>query len=158
MDSINVIGKQSQQKKQPKHHMKILRHGGCYDADGAIRWTHVLTPMEDTEQTWNKVEWIDALCRSTNKPRIEYCEDKNGISIFLRAVQGHCHSVTINPALLSLKETLLSWKEHVFHTGSSSNKKSIMDLRVHYGQKDFSLRSTRQTCLFSRQNPKDSLS
>ena len=44
----------------------------------------------------------------------------------IRAVQGHSHGVTINPTF-SLKETPLSWKEHMLHTGSSSNYKSIQE-------------------------------
>ena len=54
--------------------------GACPEADGAVRWTHVWTHMEDAEQTqsWNQGDWIDALSRSTDKPRMEYCEDQNG--------------------------------------------------------------------------------
>ena len=54
-----------------KHFTKILRHGGCHGADGAVRWTLVLTLMEDAEQTpnWNKKDWIDALSRSTDKSK-----------------------------------------------------------------------------------------
>ena len=54
-----------------KHFTKILRHGGFHEADGAVRWTPVLTLMEDAEQTpnWNKKDWIDALSRSTDKSK-----------------------------------------------------------------------------------------
>ena len=54
-----------------KHVTKMLRHGSCHEADGAVRWTHVLTLMEDAEQTpnWNKKDWIDALSRSTDKSK-----------------------------------------------------------------------------------------
>ena len=45
-----------------------LRHGSCHETDGAERWTHVLTLREDTGQTWNKENWIDALSRSTTSP------------------------------------------------------------------------------------------
>ena len=40
---------------------------------------HVLTLMEDAEQNqnWNKAAWIDALSRSTDKARTEYCEDQH---------------------------------------------------------------------------------
>ena len=41
--------------------------------------------MEDAEQTqkWNKEDQIDALSRSTDKPRIEYCEDQNGRTVYI---------------------------------------------------------------------------
>ena len=38
---------------------------------------------------------------------------------FIRAVQGHCHGVAINPNLFSL--TVDSFQEPKFHTGSTSN-------------------------------------
>ena len=60
--------------------------------------------MEDVEQTQNcnKEHWIDALSRSTDKPRMEHCEAQNGAIIYTRAVQGHSHGVTMNPNLFSL--------------------------------------------------------
>ena len=72
--------------------------------------------------------WIDVLSRSTDKPRMEYCEDQNGTIICTRALQGRSHGVAIDPDLFSLKQTPLNWKEHIFHTGSSSNYKSIPEL------------------------------
>ena len=61
--------------------MKLTEH---YDG-------HVLRLMKDAEQTytWNKENWTDALSRSTDKPRMEHCEDQNGTVIYNRAVQGH---------------------------------------------------------------------
>ena len=72
----------------PKHFTKI---GGCHVADGAVRWSHALTRMEEAgqSQTGNKEDWIHALCRSTDKPRVEYCEDQNGTIISIRALQDH---------------------------------------------------------------------
>ena len=72
---------------------------------------HVLTRMEDAEQTqnWNREDWIDALSRSTDKPRTEYCEDHNGTIIYIRAVQGHSYGATMNPNLFSLIQMPLDW-------------------------------------------------
>ena len=83
--------------------------------------------MVDAKQTqnWNKEDFINAFSRSTDKPRMEYCEDQKGTMIYIGAVQGHSHGVSINPTLFSLKQKPLSWKEPVFHTGSSFNYKSI---------------------------------
>ena len=39
--------------------------------------------------------------------------------------KGHSQGVAINPNLFSLKQTPLNPKEHIFHTGSSANYKSI---------------------------------
>ena len=72
--------------------------------------------------------WIDVLSRPTVKPRMEYCEDQHGTIICTRALQGRSHGVAIDPDLFSLKQTPLNWKEHIFHTGSSSNCKSIPEL------------------------------
>ena len=62
----------------------------------------------------------------------------------------------INPNLFSLKQILLKWKEHVFHTGSSSNYKNILQNGLWAGA--LSLRSTRQACFFSLLNPQESSS
>ena len=93
-----------------------------------MRWTHVLTFLEDAEQTQtrDKEEWIDAISFSTDKPRMEYCEFQNGTNICIRAVQGHSYGGAINPNLFSLKQVLLNWNEHTIRTGSSSNYKSIL--------------------------------
>ena len=40
---------------------------------------------------WNEEDWIDAFSLSTDKPRMEYCEDENGMIVHIRAVQGHRH-------------------------------------------------------------------
>ena len=79
---------------------KILRHGVCHEAARAPRWSNVLTLLGDAEDT-NKEEWFDLLSRSTDKPRREYCEDQNGTVIYIRAMQGHGHGVTINSDLFS---------------------------------------------------------
>ena len=73
-----------------KHFTKILRHGCCHEADGAVRWDHVLTNMPSAEQTqfWDTEKWIDAVGRSADKPRTENCEDQNGTIVYIRAVQG----------------------------------------------------------------------
>ena len=68
-----------------KHFTKTRLHGGCHEADGAVRRDHVLTNVPSA----NKEKWIDALGRSTDKPRMEYCEDQNKTIIYIRAVQGH---------------------------------------------------------------------
>ena len=69
---------------------------------------------------------MDAFGRSADKPRLEYCEGQNGTIIYIRAVQGHSHSITINPTLFSVKEVPLSWEEHILHVVSSSNFESIL--------------------------------
>ena len=56
--------------------------------------------------------------------------------------------------LFYLKEIPLTWKEHVFHTGRSSNNKSILENGLWAGGS--SLRSTRQACFLSPLlNPKE---
>ena len=87
---------------------------------------------------------------------MEHCEDQHGTIIFIRAVQGQSHVVGINPNRFSLKEIPTSWKEHIFHTGSSSNYKSILENGLWAG--GLSLRSTRQACFFSLPNPQESSS
>ena len=51
-------------------------------------------------------KWVDAVRRSADKPRMEYCEDQNGTMLFVRAVQGHSHGVVINQTLRSLQQIL----------------------------------------------------
>ena len=138
-----------------RHFTEILRHGGCHEADWAVRWDH----MSSAEQTqcWNKEEkWIDAPGRSTDKPKMECCEDPNGTMIHIRAVQGHSHGARNNPTLFSLTKILFNGKERKFHTDSSSNCKSILENGLWAG--GLSLRSTRQACFFSPLNPQNSSS
>ena len=118
--------------------MRTLRHGGCYEAARAVRSTYVLSLLEDAEDR-NKEEWIEALGRSTDKPRKEYCEER---TVTIRALQGHSHGVANNPNLFSLKQIPLGWKEHIFHTGSSFNHNSDPEKGQWAG--GLSLRSARQ--------------
>ena len=145
-------------KNMSRRFTKILRHGGCHEADGAVRWAHVLSILEDAEQSQkrDKQPRIDLLSRSVDKPREEYCEDQIRTIIFIRAVQGHSHGASINPNLFSLKEIPLNWTEHISHTGSSSNYKSIQENGLWAG--GLSLRSTRQACFFSPLSPQESSS
>ena len=50
---------------------------------------------------WNKEHEIGAFSRSTDKPRMEHCEDQNGTITYIRAVQGNSHGARINPTLFS---------------------------------------------------------
>ena len=58
---------------------------------------------------------------AADKPRMERCEDQNRTFFYIRAVKVHSYGVALNPNLFSLKQIPLNWKEHMFHTGSSSN-------------------------------------
>ena len=97
--------------------------------------------------------WIDELSRSAYKPSMEYCEDQNGTTIYIQATVMVVQS--IQPCFL-LEEILLTWRDRIFNTGSSSNFKSIQE----YGQwtGGLSVRSTRQGCFFSPLNPQDASS
>ena len=109
-----------------RHLTKILRRTSCHESGGAVRWEHVLTRMENAEPTrnWGKEKWTDALGRSTDKPRMEY-----GIKTKRLFTLVQCQDTVVasqsNPTLL-FKEIPLSWKEHRFHTGSSSNSGTIL--------------------------------
>ena len=65
-------------------------------ADGAVRWSHVLTFLEDTED-WNKEKWIGRSQFVLLSNHHEYCEDQHGTIIYIRALQVHSHGVAINP-------------------------------------------------------------
>ena len=78
---------------------------------------------------------IDALGRSTDKPRMEFCKLQNATIMYIRAVHSHSHGVTINPTLFSLQEIPLSLEEHMSHTGSSSKQKINPGRKV-YEQED----------------------
>ena len=132
-----------------KHFSKILRHGGCHEADGVVRWTHVWTRMKDAEETQNcnKEDWIDAHSRSTDKPRIEYCANQKHQRLCIRVVQGHSHDVAVNPNLFSCeKDTVELEGTHIPH-GQLLQLQSILENGLWTG--GLSLRSTRQACFFS---------
>ena len=99
-----------------------------------------------------KKNGIEALGRSTDKPRKEYCEER---LVTIRALQGHSHGVANNPNLFSLKQIPLGWKEHTFHTGSSFNHNSVPEKGQWAG--GLSLRSARQAS-FSALNRQESSS
>ena len=77
----------------------------------------VLTRMEDAEQTHNcnTEDWIDVLSRSTEKPRMEYCEaNKNGTLVYFRAVKrplswfsNQSKLVFFEPETVELERTLV---------------------------------------------------
>ena len=51
-----------------KHLTRVLRHGGCHEADGAARWSPVTALLNDAEHNQKlKERWIDVLGRSTDK-------------------------------------------------------------------------------------------
>ena len=139
-----VIPSKAKNALSPSASLRILRHGGCYETARAVRWTYVLSLLEDAEDR-NKEEWIEALGRSTHKPRKEYC-----------ALQGHSHGVVINLNLFSLKQIPLGWKEHIFHTGSSFNHNSVPEKGQWAG--GLSLRSARQPSFLSALNRQESSS
>ena len=87
-----------------------------------------LTPSVEQTQNWDKRKFFDALGRSSDKPRMEYCEDHNKKITLSRAVQGPSHGVTINPTSFSLTKIPLSWKGHTVQTDSSANSKSILEI------------------------------
>ena len=78
--------------------------------------------------------------------------------VYIRAVRGYSHGVTINPTLFSLKEIPWSWKEDIFHTSSCSNDTSILRECLWAGGSR--LTGTWQACFFffSFLNPQDSSS
>ena len=105
---------------------------------------NVLSLSENAEDR-NKAEWIGVLSRSTDKPRLEYCEAQNEAILYILAVQGHSHGRNQSKPVFSLKQIPLGWMEHTFHTGSAFNYKSILENGLWSGSS--SLRSTRQACL-----------
>ena len=82
-----------------------------------------------------KGNWIDALCRSTDKPRLECCAGQNGTINYVRAVEDHSQGVAINPDPFSFKQKPLHWKEHRLHTGNPSSYKSILENEWSMGRK-----------------------
>ena len=70
-------------------------------------WTSM--PSSEQTQNWRKKSGLIQLGRSTDKPRMEYCGDQNETNMFWS------------------REVPLSWKEHIFHTGSSSSCESILE-------------------------------
>ena len=85
-----------------------------------------MTSAEQTQYLDNE-KGIDAPGRSTDKPRMEFCEDQNGSIIYIRAAHGHSHGARITPTLLSVTKIPLIWKEPLFSTDTSSNYESILE-------------------------------
>ena len=92
--------------------------GSCFDKHG---------PMLSKLRIGTKKSGLMHPVVPHDKPRMEYCEDQHGTTNYFRAVQGHSHGVTTSPTEFSLKKTPLIWKEHIFHTGSSSNSSSTLE-------------------------------
>ena len=133
----------------------MLRHKGCQEADGAEQWANVLSLLKDAEHTQDrkKARWIDVLGRSTDKPRMEHCEEQSGTIRYIRALQGHSHGVAIHPNLFSSKQVPFVWKEHLFHRTVLPT--ANQSLRYGLCAGGLSLRSTRQACFCSALNPQE---
>ena len=92
------------------------------EADGAVRWSHVLRIKDNAGRTrnWNNenLDWrAQSFYRQTQNGVL--CGPKRNDYLHSRI----CKATVIVLDLFSLKQIPLNWKEHTFHTGSSSNQK-----------------------------------
>ena len=53
--------------------------GSCFDKHAKVLSNFRIGDRE---------QWLDALARSFDKPRMEHCEDQNATIVYTRAVQG----------------------------------------------------------------------
>ena len=119
---------------------------------------NVFTSTSSAGQTqkWNrrKVDWCTrSFCWQTQNGTLWGSKKNEYFHSCSTRTQSWCYNQS---NLIFLKEIPLSWKEHIFHTGSPSNYKSTSDNGLRAGGS--SLKSTRQVCFFSLLCPRDSTS
>ena len=82
--------------------------------DGEVRWSHVLTVVENAEQTqnWNKEHCMDGLSRSTEKPRGEWYNPSNLVEARMRVALSAAAGILSALALLLIKEIVFLLSEY----------------------------------------------
>ena len=69
----------------------------CRDCRDAQRWTiHVC---------------IDHLHKGSNKKRFQYCLNSDGVTHYMRAIQGHSEGNKVDPLLLDSVDIPYNWNE-----------------------------------------------
>ena len=108
-------------------------------------------------QDWNDENLIDAFCRSSDKPRMEYLRAPTWKIIYIRALQGHSPRCRNQSTIVLFEQIPLNWKSHNFPHGQ------LFLLQIN--PRDWSInrrikfeRRTRQACFFSHLIPQNSSS
>ena len=111
-----------------KHFTKILR----YEFGMKLQTCQVLSKLRN----WDRKKWIDALGRSTDRPRMEYCQNHNGT---IRNSLQYKDTVMVPESIqfeFSLTEVQLNWKEPILPHGQLFQLFN-QSLRMIYGQEDY---------------------
>ena len=102
-------------------HQNLLR-----DFAGAIEWCSLLPTLRRESEiggagVFSDFQWLNLIHRRSDKPRFQYCLDRNENLMYIRAIQGHSGGALVDPELLNCVEIPFGWKEHLFHVECTLN-------------------------------------
>ena len=102
----------------------MLRHFDQEErrTDGSRHWDSIKSVLMrkfalEGGRDFSDEAWLQMILKGSTKKRIEYCNDKDEILRYLRAVQGHSGGIPIEPEVMHYVFILRNWKKYVFHRG-----------------------------------------
>ena len=136
----------------------LLRHSQQVqrEDDGAVQFSRIKDRLQSQFPQipyWSDNRWKACLAAGGEaKRRYQYCTDVSGISVYLRALQGHSGRNLIDPSLQDNVAIQRGFFPHVYHIGCAFNLHSIINNGlIHGGQNS----SKRQTVFFLPIDPRD---
>ena len=128
--------------------INFLRHNQTVqrEDDGAIQFWRITFHLRNHSsevQHWSDERWKACLAaRGSSKRRYQYCSDKSGTILYLRALQGHSGSNVIDPTLLDNVLIGPGVFPYIYHVGCTFNFYSIINNGLILGSQDSSRRKT----------------
>ena len=104
-----------------QHIARFQRLGGFHEAVGAVRRSHVLTLLKMLSKLKLGTKKIELTYSVVPPPECNIARTK------LESLARPRSGVRNYPNFFSLKQIPLGWEEHIFHTGSSANYRSILE-------------------------------
>ena len=128
--------------------INLLRHNQTLyrEEDGAIEFCKIKFHLRDHHsqiQNWSDNRWKACLAAGGgSKRRYQYCSDKLGSIIYLRALQGHSGSSLIDPMLQDNVLIGPGIFPYIYHVGCTFNFHSIINNGLVPGGQNLSRRQT----------------
>ena len=103
------------------------------------------------EKAFTDEGWLHCLYLGSIKTRFEICDDENGESRYIRAIQGHSSVMVISPRLMKYVMIPYKWKRVIYHVGRARDRYSIAEIGLVAGGKE--RKEGRQSFFFTPLDP-----